>query len=423
MFFKKKDLTCLKMAPLNYWEESSYFLVLLPNDEDILTNLIPRVESIKGVKIKGKRFETDTGILFLELNYCNADYEVGFYLSSFHLPEYYLRKTIFFKEEELQKLALCKRALTIYMPFKNNVKESYQLQLKLAVNIVPDSLAIMDESSERLIPMKWAKMTADSRILPSSHDLFTIQAVITKNKEVWLHTHGLCRCHLTELEIVESHQKDYINHYNLLNALGSYLIDIDKQVNSYDGIYIGEMAKNKPIVVTFVPWDIALKEYPKLSLGNYKDRINGHNTNTSIIFLYLNREDEINKKISKISAYDASWSDNPLIYVSDVETKRMKDLAIERFSYVRKYAQDKNTEINIKIGLLVDKQDNYEHIWFKLLEIKGDKFKAELLQEPYNIKDKHEGDINWFNIEDITDWIIYTNNLTINPGNVYLLED
>ncbi len=423
MFFKNKKLDNIQVAPLNYWEESSYFLVLLQDNQDVLTHLINRVSKIKGVKIVNEKFETDNGILTLILSYEKEEYEVGFYLNSFNLPPYYLKKTIYFKDEELQKLASSKMALTIFMKFNDNVKKSYQLQLLLAVNIVPDSLAIMDESAEKLIPMKWAKMTANSKILPSSHDLFTVQAVTDKNKEVWLHTHGLCRCHLTELEILESNQKYYLSHYNLVNTFASYLIDTDKPINAYDSAYIGVLVNKKPIVATYVPWNIGLKEYPKVKLGNINDRVNSHNTNSSLIFLYLSEEDEKNKKLTKVAIYNDIWSDNPIYFVSDVETKRMKDLAIERFNYVKKAFQDKDNEINIKIGLLIDSKDNYEHIWYKLLEVKDNEFKALLLQEPYNVKDKHKGDIEWFKVSDITDWIIYTKNATISPSNVYLLEE
>ena len=100
----------------------------------------------------------------------------------------------------------------------------------------------------------------------------------------------------------------------------------------------------------------------------------------------------------------------------------MKELAIERFNYVKDAFKNKDNEVNIKIGLLIDSEDNYEHIWFKLLEIKGKQFKAELLQEPYDVKKMHKGDTAWFKIDDITDWVIYTKNFSINPNNVYLLE-
>ena len=88
MFFKNKKLDNIQVAPLNYWEESSYFLVLLQDNQDVLTHLINRVSKIKGVKIVNEKFETDNGILTLILSYEKEEYEVGFYLNSFTLPPY-----------------------------------------------------------------------------------------------------------------------------------------------------------------------------------------------------------------------------------------------------------------------------------------------------------------------------------------------
>ena len=101
----------------------------------------------------------------------------------------------------------------------------------------------------------------------------------------------------------------------------------------------------------------------------------------------------------------------------------MKALAMERFGYVEKYFKDKDNHIIIKIGLPVDDKNNFEHIWFELLEFNGDKFKAKLTQEPYNVNNIHKDDEAWFTVENVTDWIIYTPKYAINPSNVYLLEE
>ena len=101
----------------------------------------------------------------------------------------------------------------------------------------------------------------------------------------------------------------------------------------------------------------------------------------------------------------------------------MKDLAMERFGYVRKLLSYKENKAIVKIGLPIDNdRNNCEHIWFELLEFEGEKFKGKLTQEPYNIPNIHEGDEAWFTVEDVTDWIVYTPKMAINPENVYIIE-
>ena len=151
-----------------------------------------------------------------------------------------------------------------------------------------------------------------------------------------------------------------------------------------------------------------MEEYKKIKLGNSKDRKNGHNTKTSIIFLYTSEEEETNHILNKVSIYDEFWGQNPLFFFSDEETERMKSLARERISYVKEAFKTKDNSILLKIGLPLKEKGKFEHIWFELLEIKGSKFKAKLTQEPYDIPNMHTGNEAWYTIDDITDWIIYT---------------
>lgn len=102
----------------------------------------------------------------------------------------------------------------------------------------------------------------------------------------------------------------------------------------------------------------------------------------------------------------------------------MKALATERFHFVKEQADHKDNKIIIKIGLPVDGEDcdmEHEHIWFELVVFDGDRFKARLLQEPYNVEGIHTGDEGWYTVEDVTDWIIYTPDFTVSPDKAYLL--
>ena len=418
MWFKKEKN--MEEKPLAYWEEKSYMMVIPEkNTEDFMSGMFDRVSNIEGIKIIDQTPFKLKEHGSIKLIYQNEEYEVGFYPSGFSLPEVYLHKSFYFTQEEIEKLKDATSALTIYMKWHENPKKAFHLQLKLAVAFIPNLIGIVDESAEKVLPSRWVKMIASSKILPSSNDLYTVHIVYEKNGEVWLHTHGLCRCGQTELEILKSNQENYNNHYRLLSTYANYLID---QKESFDprekGAYIGVLMNKNPIVVTCISWTKGLKEYKKISLGNLQDRQEGHNSKSSIIFLYKSEEDEKQKRLSKISEYDSLWGENPIFFVSNEETARMKSLAMERFHFVKDY---KDNEIIIKIGLPIDQEGSFEHIWFKLIEFEGEKFKAKLLQEPYHVKDMHEGDEAWYTVSDVTDWMIHTPNYTITPENTYRL--
>lgn len=421
MFFNKNKIKELQEEPLGYWEKESYMQAVIENPtKETLDSVCERVSNIKDVTIIEKAELTDKEPGRIKLNYQGEEYEIGFYPSNLSIPEMYINKNYHFSEEELAKLRNAKTSLTIYMKFNKNPQKSYHLQLKIAVAMIPDLIGIMDESAEKILPKSWVKMTAESKVLPSTNDLFTIQAVSSDKGEVWLHTHGLCRCGVTELEILQSDKENYNNHCNLITTFAGYLID---KKDEYDkSAYIGILSNRQPIVATYVSWTKGLSEYKNLNLGNMQDRKEGHNSKTSIIFIYKNEQDEKNGKITKVSEFDKLWSDNPIFFISDKETARMKRLAEERFDFVKEEANKKENKIIIKIGLPIDSKDNFEHIWFELIKFEGDKFKAKLTQEPYDIKDIHEGDEKWFTVKDVTDWIIYTPDFVVNPGNAYILR-
>lgn len=413
----------LNEKPLNYWEEKSYMMIIPEDQEaDLLKNAIDGVSHLKGVKLIEHDYEPLENSIKLKIVYEKETYEIGVFVGGINVPEYYIND-IQFTKKEVSCILNAKKALTIYMKFDDDVKKCFHLQLKLSRAMVPDLVGLLDESAERMFSRKWVLLTSQSKIRPSSKDLFSVQAVYDKKKKLWLHTHGLTRCGLTEIEILDSDVDNQRNHYNLINTYAMYLIDKkDKDDPCYKGAYIGNLINGYPIVVTCIPWTEGILEYKKLKQGGLKDRKNGHNTKTSIIFLYRSSEDEKNHITSKISDYDKLWGENPLFFYSDEETDRMKALARERFDYVRKGHRKKENAVLIKIGLPLPEKGKYEHIWFELLGFKDDKFKARLTQEPYYFKDIHEGYEAWYTKEDVTDWIVYTPLFSVNPDNAYLLD-
>lgn len=424
LFKRKKEETKLQEAPLGYWEKAPYMMAIPDdNDYEFLPNeIIGKIKDMEDVTFESDYFDKKTNVLYVKLKYHDEDYEIGFFSGGLELPDMYINPSFYFSEEEIKKLHDAKVALTIFMEFKKNAKESFHLQLKIATTVVPNLIGLIDESAERLLPAKWAIIAANSKVTPGPSDMYNIHAVYNESGEVWMHTHGLCRCGLTELEILKSNKENYKNHYNVINTFASYIIDKNDEFNPREQIaFLGILSNRTPIVAICKSWVDALSEYDNLKLGGVLDRKQAHNTRTSPIFLYKTEEDEKNKKLSKVTDYDDLWGDNPIFFFTDEETLRMKMLAMERFDCVKKAFKNKDNKVIIKIGLPIDSGEDFEHIWFELKEFDGDRFKAQLTQEPYNVSNIHKGDEKWFTLEDVTDWIIFTHKFEIKPQNVYLL--
>ena len=425
--FKNKKL---KEEPLGYWEEKSYMLAIIEKyekEEFSSVRIIESITNMDGINVKGHHFNEEEGKLYVNLEYQNLEYEVGIYPSNFNLPNTYINESLNFSKKELENIRNSESAIVVFMKFSNDAKKSFHLQIKLILAIAPNLVGLIDESAERLLSVKWAKILASSKIPPSAKDLFNIHAVCSSTNEVWLHTHGLARCNVTELEILQSDIDNCEHHSHLLNAYAEFIIDKKGKFNPHEEpICIGILSNRTPIIVICKSWVDAIGLYDKLELGGIADRKEGHNSKTSPIFVYKNIEDKENNKLSKVTIFNDLLAHDPIYFLSEEETLRMKSLAIERFDYLKKGFENKENKAIVKIGLKVDKSkkdSGVEHIWFEIVEFKGDKFKARLTQEPYNIKDIKINDERWFKKEDITDFEILTSKGVIYPSSVYLLDD
>ena len=430
--------TLIKEAPLAYWEEFSYMLALTPENYTISEDTFANIKAIDGVEIKEKIMPSEDLPGKLVISYDGMDFEVGFYIGDFYTEEMYQWQLQYFTEEEKEEILKVNKALNVYMKFSGNPKKCYHLQLKLIYAMIPEIVALCDESAERMLNKKWVELAVKSNVLPAPISLYTVQAVYDEN-EVWLHTHGLCRCNLHEIEFLDSNKDDSRTHYDLISNYACRLLDENNPVEEDDGNEIGEETINmgvfydgEPIVATSKKWINALKYYPKDILGGIEDRKDSHNSKTNILFLYGSEEDFNKKRLRKPSEFTEKLENNPIFYLSNEETARMSSLARERFSYVERMLKEKqdgkDIGIIIKLGLeTVDEEgnldsENREHIWFEALSMEGDSFKARLTQEPYNIPNLHEGDEGIYSIDYVSDWRIHTENGVITPETVYLLD-
>ena len=419
----KKEEAVYEKQPPNYWEEYSYMQIVPKAKEQRVLDagFSERLSQIEGVTVKEleKPIVDTTGKIVLD--YAGEEFEVGFYWGDFKFFPVYQRQNQFFSEAQMKALAEAEFCLFMFMKFKGDSKTAYQLQLKIAVAMIPGFLGLVDESAEKLLCYDWVKMAAESKVLPSVISLFSIQAVYDeKTGEVWLHTHGLARCGVTELEILQTDREHYNEHSYVINTLADRLLSNDIKDNT---AYIGRFTNGDPIVTVLVSWTEGLHEYKNLKFGGADDRKEEHNGDTSLIFFYRSEEDEKNHHLVKVSELKDIWGDNPLFFISDEETERMSQLARERFEYLKMHEGKKDWHILIKVGLKVGTDEvDREHIWFELKGFEGDSFRAELTQEPFADLGMHEGDEGVYTVEDVTDWVVYTPKAAITPETAYLLR-
>lgn len=400
----------------------------LPETAEELTE---KLQALPFIKLVAKN-ERDNGIIQFMVEYLGEEYTVAFMTSEFELDEYY-RIDQNFTENEAKALQTTKHALYSHMTFGENPLRSYHLQIKLLCGLIPDPAGIADISGERILSGRWAKLAANSQVPPAPTYLFCIQAVNGGKKGgVWLHSHGLNRCGSIELEVLNLTPENCQRYAIVINTLAINVITRESLPQEYEPQFAIRLPDGEQIVTTWVRWETALKNLPRGILGGKADRVEGHNENTGVLFVYPSPDDYEKRRLFPLTIFNEQLEENPMLMISTEETKRMSALARERVGYLRRLyerrGEFKKFAALVKIGLEVDEQykdgDMKEHIWFEVKEFHDDgSFSAELTQEAYYVESLKPGDIRRFTTEDITDWMAFYDDGTVNPDSVYLLEE
>ena len=434
--FKKKkekmqvDVDKINSLKENYEKENSYMLAI-PKDEEEIKNIDvikERIANSKYFTLKNM-YLSENKIPTNEIEYNGNTYKFMIYPEPYKLPEMFRVQHIF-RDVDIEEIEKNSMGLIVEMEFSDNILESFHLQLKIINTIFPEVLGVIDYSAEKILSGVWVDLAAKCSTPPAPRYIFTAQAVYSSDDDVWLHTHGLNRCGLMELEVTGSTKETYENHYHVLESVASRLIDEPDSFDDGGAIFAARLSNNEPLVVTWVPWQDAVNMVKDGKLGGPDDRTDeeGHNGYTGTIVVYQSPEDMDNGNYSPLSVYDELLKDNPMFMLTNEETARMKALALERVDYMKRAFNNSNVlGVLVKVGLTVDDEyknenNSKEHIWFDLKSVDEKTFTAELTQEPYMVKAMHTGDMATYPYEDITDWLIFTEEGRISSDEVYLMD-
>ena len=389
------------------------FMIVIPRHEEDMENpgsFLGNLTENELISVKDMHLDEERGMV-VRFEIEGAEYEAVLNPEEVEIPNM-VRPEHAFSDEEYQMLDEARVGLSVCMDFEGDCNRCFFDQLRFINALFPDILAVLDCPSEKLLSGKWVSLAARSKTLPAPRYLFTVQAISDGGEEVWLHTHGLKRCGLYELEILGSNKEFFNDHYKMIESFALRMLESDDPIEPGDGVFVGQAA-GKVLTLTAVDWHEALEFYPDATLGTEEDRDDGvHGEDTYVLMIYKNDRDEEAKRM-----------------FSNAETKRMSDLAIERIPFMLKAFENKDNTIIVKIGLITDKaywngdKPEREHIWFELKDVKDDKIVAVLTQEPYYVSGFKEGDTGTFPFSEITDWMIFTKERRVTPDDAYLLED
>ena len=304
----------------------------------------------------------------------------------------------------------------------NDPLATYHTQLRLCSALSPEAPALFDVSSCRLFAGQRLRRMAESGIPPETETLFSVHAVTHGPEQpdslFWLHTHGLWRADLPEIDMVQVPADALTMGATLINDLADLLIGTDVS-DSEDRFEVGVDAH-----ISWRPWGEVVRALPAGACGGREDREceedGGVHGGRRIVIGSFGRGAGGRVWQAPTSLLKRLGNDDAVCYKTVRETQRRAARARETWPefamlFVRHHTSV-DWKFTAKFAYPVDSDPPAdpddpgarEHLWVLVHEIAGRRIRGELLNAPIHVKHLREGDVGWHDEAMLTDWFIRT---------------
>ncbi len=289
----------------------------------------------------------------------------------------------------------------------------FQLQLRvLDTAIVPGLSAAFDDTALSIRSGKVIREIARSSTPPRSGVLFGIHESPVADGKVWVHTHGLSRFGLPEIEIIGVGKERGRDAFDLLDAVADVLVSGSGPTP--DGlIALGEGIE----VVLVAPGDAVARITDGESLRDANDDVHMGPSLAIVNVEGLPPEDVL-----------LHFADSPVLFKGRAESSRQSRLALERYGiFGQLFAIHRKDGWRFHAKLRFEGTGTpppREHLWFEVLELKPGQIRGTCLNAPIMTREIHQGETAWQDLNRLSDWNIVTPDGNYDPesAGVLLME-
>lgn len=327
----------------------------------------------------------------------------------------------FHSESEKEEAKRSKFSLFLATNFlADPVSEIFE-QLNILYALAPEALAFIDVVAYSVSSHHEIKDLLEEGIEPSVESLFTIHAVADDDSNlVWLHTHGLLRCGLPEIEMIDipvSHREIY---GKIINAIASLFLE-QGVVEPGDHFMAGDQLE-----LAWLPWEKGINRIKIKGCGGLQDHDENHAYPSMVIL--KPQKSLFGTRYRPISAYLKLLDDDPMLYLSHRETERVANLAKVRFDRFKtifdKCSPSEDWLFLVKLGYPVDDLEGHEHLWFEVKSIDNQKVEAKLVNDPIHISALKLNDVGMHSTELLSEWSILSQEYgNFSPYSIQQLEE
>ncbi|MBY0587728.1 DUF4026 domain-containing protein [bacterium] len=306
----------------------------------------------------------------------------------------------------------------------------YQLQLRLCEAISRDwSPVIFDASALVYRSADDIRLLTEAQTPPRKSSLFSIHKVRSTPEgavpaSYWVHTHGLERAGIPDLEILSVPQPLLGASCELLDAVADLWIEFgtpDAEIS---------FAIGNSLEIAWRPWQAMAAELGTYDVGGreYRGPQYGH-CGLRAVLVEPNQTPEGRvvweppiSLLRRVSRAETT------LYKTVQESKRMARLARERwgvFGILFASPHPESWRFAIKLNFPMDDDPRHgEHLWFDVVGIRPGEVLGRLVSIPSHVKRQSLSGTTWHELKKLSDWRIVTPAGVFDPENAAaLLEE
>jgi hypothetical protein len=316
---------------------------------------------------------------------------------------------------ERERAETARFALAVETELEEPPLKAFREQLAVALAAGGDALlAIYDDGAERLLAPGLARKLISAPLAP--RDLFSIQSVGPGASETyWVHTHGLARARVPELDLLSVPKEGREAAGDLLDAAAALLLahGVPPRAAPFP---VGE-----GLDLVLLPLDEALARTKPREAGGRESR-DEHREPERVVLAPASGRSGGSPSIAPLLARVP----RAIFFQTPEETERMRLLARERWSdfegLFSAHSSEPGWVFLVKLGYEPDRSKERpegvarEHLWFRVRTIEDGRVEAVLENTPSDVASLRKGDLRWHPLDRLTDWLVVSPDRQLRPG-------
>lgn len=309
--------------------------------------------------------------------------------------------------------------------------EDYQQQLAICDSISRDwAPVIYDASSFQFRTAEEARLLIESKTPPRTACLYSVHRVLARSSAseeptYWLHTHGLERIGIPDLELFGVPESLVGAGCELFEAVADLWMEFGTPEPQIP-FEIGE-----GLELAWRPWQAAVAELPAHGVGgwDYRQNDEGHAGFRAALVTSESSRWTRRRWGTPLDVLSRLLDAKTTLYKTTNETRRMAKLARERWSSFGILFASRHPEswkFTVKLGYPMNEaEQRLEHLWFDVLEIKPNRICGKLVSVPRHPVPNAVPEIDWHPLDRLSDWRILTPEGIFDPESAdrLLMED